>query len=79
MVQAAKTSVREARSDARGDLVQTIASQERVDAAGAQPEERDRDRQECEVVVHDDREDARERELGHQQRGRDGRHGDEGA
>ena len=63
----------------RGDLVQTIASQERVDAAGAQPEERDRDRQECKVVVHDDREDARERELGHQQRGRDGGHGDEGA
>ena len=42
----------------------------REHAAGAQAEQRDRDRQKREVVVHDDREDARQRELGHQQRGR---------
>ena len=45
----------------------------REDAAGAQAEQRDRDRQEREVVVHDDREDARQRQLGHQQRGGDQR------
>ena len=56
-----------------------LAAQERVHAAGAQPEERDRDREECEVVVHDDRENARERELGHQERSRDGSHGNKGA
>ena len=42
-------------------------------AARAQAEQRDRDRQKREVVVHDDREDARQRELGHQQRGGDER------
>src|SRR5438477_581706 len=36
------------------------------DAAGADAEQRDGDREEREVVVHDDREDARQRELGHQ-------------
>src|SRR6185436_9237296 len=40
------------------------------DAAGAEAEERNRDREEREVVVHDDREDARQRQLDHQERGR---------
>ncbi len=56
-----------------------VAAEEREHAAGAQPEERDRDRQKREVVVHDDREDARQRELGHQERSRDGGHGNKGA
>jgi hypothetical protein len=38
--------------------------------AGADAEQRDRDRQKREVVIHDDREDARERQFGHQQRRR---------
>src|SRR4029078_2741323 len=36
-------------------------------------EERDRNRKKREVVVHDDREDSREGEFGHQQRGGDER------
>ena len=48
---------------------QPAPGHEHVHAAGAQPEERDRNGQKREVVIHRDREDARERELGHQQRG----------
>ena len=49
----------------------------REHAARAQPEQRDRDREKREVVVHDDREDARQRELGHQERARRQSDGDE--
>ena len=45
----------------------------REHTARAQAEQGDRDGEEREVVVHDHREDARERELGHQQRRRDER------
>src|SRR5207247_1046555 len=37
-------------------------------AAGTDAEQRNRDREEREVVIHDDRKDAGERELGHQER-----------
>ena len=68
----------------RRHVAPAVAHQEHVHAARAQPEQGDRDRHEREVVVHRDREDARERQLGHEQRagnqgdaeegtGRDGR------
>ena len=60
------------------EVAPSIAHQEDVDAARAQAEERDRDRHEREVVVHRDREDARERQLGHQQRAGNQRDADEG-
>ena len=44
-----------------------------ADAAGAHSEEGDRNREEREMVVHDDRENPRQGELGHQQRARDQR------
>ena len=48
-----------------------------VDSARAEAEERDRNREEREVVVHRDREDARQRQLDHQDGAGDGADADE--
>src|SRR5262249_12610449 len=58
------------------DTIEPSAERKGEHAAGAQAEQRDRDREKREVVVHDDREDACQRELGHEQRG--GGEGDTG-
>jgi len=60
-----------------GPALEASSCDIRAHAAGAHPEEGDRNREEREVVVHDDREDPRQRELGHQQRARDQRHAGE--
>ena len=68
---AARVHQRQPRRAATG--FRSAASRRRADvngdAAGAQSEQGDRNRQKGEVVVHRDREDARQRQLGHQQRG----------
>ena len=51
--------------------VEGAAHDVHVHAARAESEQRDRDREEREVVIHRDREDARERQLDHQDRAGD--------
>ena len=61
------------------DAIQPPACHVGEHAACAEPEQGNRDRQKGEVVIHDDRKNAGERELGHQERSGNERHARKGA